>query len=316
MAMGLVGETPQISQNAGARRFSFHGVGGTLFGIQIVNLFLSILTLGLFSFWGRVKVRKYMMSQTEFEGDRFAYHGNGKELLIGWIKAVVFLGIPFLLLMFLSAGALAYVIVAAFMPVAVVSARRYRLSRSSWRSIRFSFRGRVWDFALLSAKGWLVSAVTLGIAYPVWQNWRQGFLVSHSYFGNQKFDYHGRGGDLVRSFLLHLLLTIPTLGLNWFWYWARLQRYYWNHTSFGAARFNSDVRGGGIFGLMFVNLLLLLVTLGLAWSWVQVRNARYYAAHLTLDGALDLAAVLQDAQTASATGEALSGFFDLDFDLG
>lgn len=67
---------------------------------------------------------------------------------------------------------------------------------------------------------------------------------------------------------------------------------------------------------MFVNLLLLLVTLGLAWSWVQVRNARYYAAHLTLDGALDLAAVLQDAQTASATGEALSGFFDLDFDLG
>lgn len=316
MEMGLIDSNREIPQSSEAHRFSFHGVGGSLFGIQIVNLLLSIATIGIYSFWGRVRVRQYLMSQTEFAGDRFAYHGSGKELLIGWLKALVFVGIPLLILTFLSTGALAYFVVLAFMPIAVVSARRYRLSRSSWRNIRFSFRGKVWDFALLSAKGWLLSAITIGIAYPVWQNWRQKYLVSHSYFGTQPFDYDGRGGDLIWNFLLHWLLTIPTLGINWFWYWARLQRYYWHHTLFGAARFNSRVSGGGIFGLMVVNLLLLLVTLGLAWSWVQVRNARYYVEHLTLDGPLDVAAITQDAQAASATGEALSGFFDLDFDLG
>lgn len=316
MVMDQLTADTASSQNAALHRFNFHGGGGTLFGIQIVNLLLNIVTLGILSFWGRVKVRQYMLSQTEFAGDRFAYHGTGKELLIGWIKALIILGIPFLILTLIAAGSLAYFIVAAFMPIAVVSARRYRLSRSSWRNIRFSFRGRVWDFALLSAKGWLLSAITLGIAYPVWQNWRQGFLVGNSYFGNQKFNYDGQGRDLIWSFVLHFLLTIPTLGLNWFWYWARVQRYYWNHTRFAEARFSSTVNGGGLFGLMLLNLLLLVITLGLAWSWVQVRNARYYVGHLTLDGPIDLAAIMQDAQTASATGEALSGFFDLDFDLG
>lgn len=169
---------------------------------------------------------------------------------------------------------------------------------------------------LASIKGWFLSAITLGIAYPIWQNWRQSFLVANSYFGNQSFTYDGRGTDLIWNFLLHLLLTIPTLGLNWFWYWARLHRYYWNHTRFGAARFSSTVSGSDLFGLMFINLLLLLVTLGIAWSWVQVRNARYYVEHVSLACPLDFAAVIQDAQAASATGEALSGFFDLDFDLG
>ena len=303
-----------LTATAIPRRFYFHGLGATLFGIQIVNLFFTIVTLGIYSFWGRVKVRKYMMSQCEFEGDRFAYHGTGKELLFGWIKAVVIIGIPFMILTLLSAGALAYVIVAAFMPIAVVSARRYRLSRSSWRGVRFSFRGKAWDFAWLSAKGWLLNAITLGIAYPVWQIWRQGFLVANSYFGNQKFDFDGRGADLIWNFLLHLLLTFPAFGLNWFWYWARVQRYYWSHSQLAGAQFNSTVSGGGLFVIMSVNLLLLIFTLGLAWSWVQVRNARYFAHHLTLSGMVDVAAIMQDAQAATATGEAISGLFD--FDLG
>jgi len=76
----------------------FHGRGGSLFGIQIVNLFLSLITLGVYSFWGRVKVRNYMMSQTEFAGDRCAYHGTGRELFIGWLKAMAIFGIPLFVL--------------------------------------------------------------------------------------------------------------------------------------------------------------------------------------------------------------------------
>ncbi len=307
---------PGNSEEINPQKLSFHGSGGSLFGIQIVNLFVTLVTLGIYSFWGRVKVRKYMLSQSDFAGDRFAYHGTGKELLIGWLKAVVIIGVPIVALMLLSTGALIYVVFALFMPVAVVNARRYRLNRTSWRGVRFSFRGGVMEFFKISIKGWLLTAVTLGIAYPIWQNWRQQFLITRSYFGNRQFDYDGNGKDLLWSFVLNILLSLPTIGLCWVWYWAKLQRYYWEHTRFGGRNFSSTVTGGGLLGLLLGNLALLIITLGIAWSWVLVRNAQFFLGHLHLDGPLQTATIMQEAQAANATGDALSGFFDLDFDLG
>ena len=65
------------------RVFRFHGDGWSLFKIWIVNLFLTSLTLGIYSFWGKTRVRQYLFSETEFEDDLFNWHGNGGELLIG-----------------------------------------------------------------------------------------------------------------------------------------------------------------------------------------------------------------------------------------
>jgi uncharacterized membrane protein YjgN (DUF898 family) len=306
----------------------FHGQGGSLFGIQIVNLFLNLVTLGIYSFWGRVRVRKYMLGQTEFAGDRFAYHGNGRELFIGWLKAMACFGLPILILtvwqIFAGIGSalfsilhiVIYILIGIFMPVAMVNARRYRLSRASWRAIRFSFRGGVRDFVAIYIKGWVLTLLTLGLYYPYWQNRRQTFMVCHSFFGNQRFSFDGQGRDLFWNFMLHILLTLPTVFLCWIWYAARVQRYYAEHTSFRQSRFRSTVSGGGLFSLWLGNTVLFVSTLGLAWSWIAVRNARYYVDHLALVGALDTAGVMQEARTATATGEGLAGFLELDFDLG
>ena len=78
--------TETDSQRGQVRKLRFHGTGGSLYGIHIVNMLLTGLTLGIYYFWGKVKVRNYIFSQSEFEGDRFAYHGTGKELLIGWLR--------------------------------------------------------------------------------------------------------------------------------------------------------------------------------------------------------------------------------------
>src|ERR1039458_6192473 len=77
------------------RNLTFFGNGGTLFGIHLVNLFLGLITLGIYFFWARVKVRKYIWGQLEFEGDRLSYHGTGLETLKGWLKAMVVFGIPY-----------------------------------------------------------------------------------------------------------------------------------------------------------------------------------------------------------------------------
>ena len=73
------------------RGLSFHGSGIELFKITIVNLLLTIVTLGIYYFWARTRMRQYVYAHVEFEDDRFVYHGTGKELLLGWLQAMAFL---------------------------------------------------------------------------------------------------------------------------------------------------------------------------------------------------------------------------------
>jgi uncharacterized membrane protein YjgN (DUF898 family) len=314
--------TPPASAS---RRLTFKGGGGALFGMQVVNTCLTLLTLGVYYFWGKAKVRAYLLSQTEFEGDRFAYHGTGKEMFFGYLKAMVLIGVPAVLLRLLpefldaplavQAGAqlLLGLLVGVFVPVAMVGARRYRLSRTSWRGIRFSFRGPTRDFVNLFLNGSLRTTITLGVYYPYWIVHRQAFMVSHSYLGSGRFGFDGRGRDLLWPWLRTLLLFIPTLGLAWFWFSARRQRYFAEHTTFGGARFASTVRGRDLAGFTLVNWLLLIGTLGIATPWVTVRSLRFSFRYLSLEGAPDFSAVKQDARAASASGEGLSGLLDADF---
>ncbi|MGH7433407.1 MAG: YjgN family protein [Candidatus Methylomirabilales bacterium] len=314
----------------GIHTLFFYGKGGSLFGIYIVNMILTILTLGIYYFWGRVKVRNYLLSQTEFAGDRFAYHGTGKEMLMGFLKVLLLFWLPILSLFYgpelfgadammqFAAKGLGIAIILFFIPVATVGVLRYRMSRTSWRGIRFSFRGRVWDFMKIFLGGWFLTVITLGLYYPFFITRQYAFTASHSYFGNRKFDFDGQGRGLFKSFLLALLLHIPTLGLYWFWFQAKTLRYLSEHTSFGQARLNLTVTGGRLLMLMLGNMLLLVLTLGLGRPWVLVRNARFTCRYLTLEGPLPLAEITQEAQLASATGEGLASFLDLDtgFDFG
>src|SRR5262249_470343 len=150
-----------------ARRLTFHGSGGTLLGLHIVNVLFILLTLGVYYCWAKTRIRRYLFSEAAFEGDRFAYHGTGKELLQGFLQAfVVFLLPPTVVLMIVdrldvdvglksAAATLINLLVLGgiFTPVALVGSRRYRLSRTSWRGIRFSFRGPARRFIPIFIKG-------------------------------------------------------------------------------------------------------------------------------------------------------------------
>jgi len=354
------------SQANHVRHPKFWGAGRSLYGVFMTNSFLTLVTLGLYSFWGRVRVREYFHSQTSFAGGRFAYHGTGKELLIGWAKALGVFGLPYVFfsaLPFMWKGVpeivphtIAGLLLLVFIPIAVVGAHRYRLSRTSLRSIRFSFRGRVRDYMKLWLKGSLLSVATLGFYYPYFENARRAFLVSHSYYGNQPFHYDGQGKDLLKifgkasglylltmigmGFLLGLLvgslslplskistvmmasgffmavLPVTALVVPWFYVQAARQRFFWAHTRFGEARFHYPISAWRLFELRLGHLVLLLTTLGLTWPWVQVRNLQFMYHYLSLHGPVSFQTIEQEARDASPTGEALAGFFDAGFDLG
>ena len=309
-------------------QLSFWGSGGSLFGIHLVNLFFTLLTFGIYSFWAKVRVRAYLWSQIQFAADRLAYHGTGKELLRGFLRAMVLFGIPYALLTTgpelagaaasLQAGAslLAVGLVLVFLPVAIVAARRYRLSRTSWRGIRFSYRGSIWGFVKLFLTGMFFNIVTLGAYYPFFDVKRQAYLTSHTYVGNRSFHFDGEAWELAKYFLWAYLLTPFTLGLCWFWYTALKKRYFWSHTTIEGSRFDLTITGLSLFWLQFANLFLLVITFGFAWPWVTVRNIDFVVSNLTLKGPAQMEAILQDSQSATPTGEGLDSLLDTGLDFG
>ena len=319
--------TPGTVAPSRPRKLTFHGSAGTLFGIYVVNVLLTIATVGFYRFWGRVRVRRFILSQTGFEGDRFAYHGTGKELLLGFFKAVLFVVMPITVLsiaakliedrtVHAATQAFTSVLVFMFVPIAMVGAWRYRLSRTSWRGIRFSFRGRAWAFVRLFVGGSLLSTLTLSLYYPFFQARQQRFMISQSYFGRRPFRFDGHGRDLFGAYVVTLLLFLPTLGFYWFWFQAKKTRYFWEHTYFETARFRSTVTGRQMMNLMIGNLVLLVFTLGFAWPWVLVRSTRFAFSYLAIDGPLDLDGIVQEPQLATATGDALSSILGTDVDFG
>jgi uncharacterized membrane protein YjgN (DUF898 family) len=311
----------------GRRRAAFMGSGGALFGIHVVNVLLTLVTLGVYFFWAKVKVRAYLMSETEFEADRFAYHGTGGEMLRGFLKALVFFFIPLTALTTVpellgappvvraATTLLAYLIASIVVPIAMIGARRYRLSRTSWRNIRFSLRCRTSDFVRLWLSCGMLTTLTLGLYYPVFLVRRQEFMTRHMWFGSQRFGFDGRGRDLFWPFVGMLALFPFTLGLSYFWFAARRLRYFAAHTTFGTARFASSVRALPLAWLTLSSLAVLILTLGLAWPWMSVRALRFAYANVSLHGPLALESITQQAQAVTATGEGLAGFLDADLGL-
>lgn len=211
--------TPVVSYG-----FSFHGDGGALFRIYAICLLKVLVTLGVYYFWLKARVRGYIYSQTELAGERFAFHGTGWELLKGWVKAMVLLVVVLALLVFAqwaagpdAAATVGRVVTAALAivvaPVVIVGSRRYRLSRTSWRGIRFVFRGRVNDLMRQLLVDGLLTAITFGFYYPLLLNNLREFIVTSSAYGNIPFEYDGEGSELWRIYFFGFVFGLLTLGV-------------------------------------------------------------------------------------------------------
>lgn len=329
---------------------TFHGSPDTLFRIYFMNLILTVITFGFYRFWGEVQLRRYLFNQTEFNGDRFAYHGTAGELFFGSLKVGFFFLLPLRILTelnqlpdlslvshgLMSLAAMLFSVL--FRAVAIVGARRYRLSRTSWRGIRFSFHGRTTTFIRQYVIDLFLTVVTFGLYYPIFTMRKQQFLVPFSYFGNQAFEFTGQARDLYSSYVgtwlvsvalftlgvalagatdspLMLLLCLAPLSYCWCRYFVIQRRYCWNHTSYGSLKFRSHMTPGAFFLLNITNLLLLVVTLGLAWPWITVRNLHFAYSTLTTEGQIDPAQIQQQAQNAPATGEGFADLFNMELDL-
>jgi uncharacterized membrane protein YjgN (DUF898 family) len=120
----------------------FTASGSEYFRIWIVNLLLILATLGLYLPWAKVRKRRYFYGNTWIADQAFDFHGNPWAMLRGMLL-VGALGISYSIAGRVSATAalIAMLVVAAVAPALLRSSFRFRLANTSWRGMRFHFRG-------------------------------------------------------------------------------------------------------------------------------------------------------------------------------
>ncbi len=190
------------------QKVTYHGDVGDIIGLHVINLLLNICTIGIYSFWGKTRIRRYITSHLALAKDRFEYTGTGMELFLGWLKALVIF-VPIIILMEIPGVNL--IVLPFFLGViaaAVYLAMRYRLTRSRWRGIRFSLGGSVWQYIWLGVKRGFINIITLGILIPRSDIVMWTYLANHMQFGEAKFKYAGDAKRLMKVHLLSLAATI------------------------------------------------------------------------------------------------------------
>ena len=197
----------------------FTGSGWELFSIHIGNYLLSILTLGVYSFWARARVRRYLWGNIEILGENLEYNGTGGELFRSFLLIVllggVFAGILFafsLLTPFLSAAVLSVVLV----PVghfASHRALRYRLTRTRWRGIRGNLYGSSVVYALRGSGYTFLSMLTLFLCVPLETARLVSRRLNAFFFGSRRASFSGSSKPLfVRWIGTYILLTVFASG--------------------------------------------------------------------------------------------------------
>jgi uncharacterized membrane protein YjgN (DUF898 family) len=336
----------QSRAEPGRLPFHFTGRGGEYFGIWIVNLVLTILTLGIYSAWAKVRRMQYFYRNTTLAGASFDYHGDPKAILKGRLIIFALLVVYNLSIEFAPLiGIVIFVVIALVMPNLLLRSLRFRAVNTSWSGLRFGFDGDQAG-AYKAFLAWpILAVVTLYLLAPMWHQRMKAYQHRFARFGATRFAFDAPVGGFYRVYLLAfgvLLLggivvgaivglgsvTSPVvaaiaplvlIGLMLFiqpFLMARLQNLVWNHTQVGEHRFESRVESGPLFWIVFTNLLGIVFTLGLFQPFAAIRLARYRIESMSLlaAGPID-EFVAGQQQAVAATGEGAADLFDIDIGL-
>jgi len=182
---------------------------------------LLLLTLGIYRFWLMTDVRRFLWCHTEIDGETLEYLGSPFELLLGFLIALTVL-VPIYGLFFLSmlelgpigelSGPIGFLGLAFLGQYALYRARRYRLSRTVYRGLRFSQTGSAALYTIRALLWWALTIMTLGLAYPFQLARLERYKMRHTFYGTQVGSFEAAGWRLfLRGFPLWLLTAGPIL---------------------------------------------------------------------------------------------------------
>lgn len=369
------------------QRFEFTGAGSEYFRIWVVNLLLTILTLGIYSAWAKVRRLQYFYRNTRLAGAIFDYHGDPKAILKGRILALFLLAAYKISYdLSLAAAIVVALILAAVMPWLLARAFRFKLANSSYRGVRFHFRATagdayralllfpvmlamtglfVWSLATSFSRSPGIGVILLVVLLPLLAVAAVVPLAHYSLkryqhdnadYGQTPFFFHGRAGGFFKIYgkaigffflgsipaaifgmltakgyallaatpfgwmftLLYGLLSAYAFYLFVRAYLeSRVQNLVWNNTELGDHRFQSGTSARKLLWLHASNLALITVTFGLYKPFAAVRLAKYRVESMVFLPSGDLEEFMADqsADAPGAIGQEVGDLFDIDIAL-
>ena len=336
-----------LPESAQAIKLVFRGTAREYFPIWIVNLFLSLATLGIYSAWAKVRKKRYFYSHTTLDGTPFQYLAQPLPILKGRLIAVTFFAIYWTTANFFLANLPWVLLVMAIIaPWVVVRSAVFNARYSAYRNLTFDFDGGYWG-ALKVIYGWaLLTILTLGIAFSWWQQRVKRFMVRHFSFGGQAGEFDATGGQYLVTYIMAGLImlgagiVIAAVGfaaaaikpryvpmailpviyvaylLSFALIRARLGNLVWNHTRLGPLGFRSTLDVRKLAWIYFTNALGLVASVGLLTPWAVIRTLKYRADNMEVLLHGDLSQFVGGARTAvAATGAEMGEIFDVDLSL-
>ena len=183
--------SPPRAAAAGEHRYpvEFTASAGEYFRIWIVNLALTILTLGIYSAWAKVRKKRYFYGHTLIDGDSFEYRGQPLAILKGRLIAVALAGVFYGASHFYPSVLWLVVLVVVFIaPWLIVRSLAFNAYNTAYRNVRLHFRGTYWRCLKLLLGYGLLVVVTFGLGYPYLKVRMVEFAARNHHYGATQFN--------------------------------------------------------------------------------------------------------------------------------
>ncbi len=262
---------------------------GAMLWIGLYTFLLNIVTLTIFRFWGRTHFRRRLWADTRIGGEPLEYTGRGVELFFGFIIAIFTLMLPTIIALFgtqllLGPQAMIAVIVPLYlflfviMGVAIFLARRYHLSRTNYRGIRFAQTGSAWGYGFAAFGYGVLSVLTLGWFAPAAQIRLSRRMWSNAWYGGVRFRFEdtpeAKREPVYLSFAIAWIGGVAAYGA-----WALVLASRGVFENAGVTQ--PDLR---LIGFMYLSFIPLAIVLAFFVSWHFAVITRRITKSLKLEG--------------------------------
>ncbi|WP_414664487.1 DUF898 family protein [Horticoccus sp. 23ND18S-11] len=206
--------TAEATMPAPPAAFTFTADWGEYFKIWIVNVLLTIVTIGIYAAWAKVRRRRYFYSNTRLFGHTFEYLADPVRILYGNLIVV---GLFLLLTLSQVVSPILYIGLAILFAIAapwlIIRALAFNARNTAWRGLRFHFNARYGEAAVVFLLWPLLIPFTLGLILPLVTKKQKEFILSHHAFGTSPLAFTGRTEEFYKIFGIAVLFFLPAIAL-------------------------------------------------------------------------------------------------------
>lgn len=334
------------------QKLQFTGTAKDYFGIWIVNIFLTVLTFGVYSAWAKVRRRRYFQGHTLLEGHGFGYHATGKQIFLGRLLAfglLVLFAIPVI-------QSFAGLLLLFVLPLFIHRSLRFNARVTSYRNIRFSFVGTTKEAYKAFLLGPFLAIISLGILAPIAARWRQHYVGNNLMYGDRPFKTDISIKSLYKIWLsavgltlLFIWIFVPAIGIIantgqnydqsgntplfiiccfalaiaylailiiWSVYPIRIRNLAWSSTILDNKHpIHLYLPWKRYLWIIISNSFISVITLGLMRPWAAIRFEKFRWEHTSIQFNGDLGEIISDVE--KTTTPIAAEYLDIDgFDFG